>query len=109
MQERSEHSPAGVEFIITDEVRVVTLESIQDERLVGLGDLQIGEATAVGEIKLGDHGLHGQTRQLRVHLDVNRFVGLDTDDQLVAGDVLEDSGGHILELNTNLGLLLVQG
>jgi hypothetical protein len=34
---------------------------------------------------------------------------LDTDDELVTGNVLEDAGGDILELDADFGLLLVQG
>lgn len=109
VQERSENSPASIEFVITDKVGVVALESIQDKRLVGLRNLQVGETAAVGKVELGDNGLHGKTRKLRVHLDVDRLVGLDSDDKLVSRNVLEDSRSDILELNTDFGLLLVEG
>lgn len=109
VQERRENSPAGIELVVTDKVGVITLESIEDKRFVGLGDLQVGEASAVGKIELGDNSLHGKTRKLGVHLDVDRLVGLDSDNKLVSGDVLEDSRSDILELNTDFGLLLVEG
>lgn len=109
MQERGEDAPGGVQLIITNEVGVVTLEGIQDQGLIGLRDLEVREAAAVGQVQLGHYRLHGQTRQLRVHLDVDGLVGLDTDDQLVAGNILEDTRSHVLELDANLGLLLVEG
>ncbi len=109
VEQGSEHLPASIKLIVTDEVRVVTLESIQDQRLIRFGDLEVGEAAAVGEIQLSDHGLHGESGKLRVHLDVNRLVRLDSDNQLVARDVLEDAGGYITELNADFGLLLIQG
>lgn len=87
---------------------MVSLQGIQDQRFIGLGDLQVGESAAVGEVELGDDRLHRETRQFRVHLDVNGLVGLDSDDQLVAGNVLEDTRGHISELDADLGLLLIQ-
>ena len=109
MEERSEDSPAGVKLVITDEVGVVTLERVKDQRLVGLGDLQVREAAAVSEIQLGNHGLHAQARKLGVHLDVHALVGLNADHKLVTGDVLENARCDILELNADLGLLLVEG
>lgn len=109
VQERSEDAPAGIQLVVTDKVGVVTLEGIQDQGLVGLGDLEVGEAAAVGQVQLGHHRLHRQTGQLGVHLDVDGLVGLDTDDKLVTGDILEDTGGDVAELDANLGLLLVQG
>lgn len=109
VQERGEDPPAGIQLIVTDEVGVVALQSIQDQRLVGFGDLEVGEAAAVGEVELSHNRLHGQARQLGVHLDVHGLVGLDADNELVARDVLENSGGNVTELDTDLGLLLVQG
>jgi hypothetical protein len=109
VEKRSEDSPTGVKLVVTDKVGVVTLKGIEDERLVGLGDLEVRETTAVGEIQLGNHGLHAQARELRVHLDVHTLVGLNADDKLVAGNVLEDTRGNVLELNADLGLLLVEG
>lgn len=109
MEEGSEHAPAGIQLVVTDEVGMITLEGVQDQGLVGLGNLEVGEAAAVGQVQLGNHRLHGQTGELRVHLNVDGLVGLDTDDKLVTGNVLEDAGGDILELDADFGLLLVQG
>jgi len=108
VEKRSEDSPACVKLVVTNKVGVVALECVQNQRLVGLWDLQVGETTAVGQVELGNNSLHAETWQLRVHLDVNTLVGLHSDDQLVAGNVLEDARSDVLELNANLGLLLVQ-
>jgi hypothetical protein len=109
VEERSEDSPTGIKLVITDEVGVVTLQGVENKRFVGLGNLQVREAAAVGEIQLGNHGLHAQARELRVHLNVHALVGLDADNKLVAGNVLENARGDVLELDTDLGLLLVEG
>ena len=53
--------------------------------------------------------MHAQARELGVHFDVNGFVGLDPDDELVAGDVLEDAGCDISELDADFGFLLIEG
>lgn len=108
VEKRGEDPPASVELVITDEIRVVALQSVQDQRLVGLRDLEIGEPPSVCEIKFGDDRLHAETGQLGVHLDVDALVGLYTNDKLVAWNVLEDTRGHILELDANLRLLLVE-
>ncbi len=61
---------ADVELVVTHKVGVITLQGIEDERLVSLRDLEV-EASTVGQIKFGDDGLHAQPGQLRVHLDVD--------------------------------------
>lgn len=91
VQERSEDAPAGIQLIVTNEIGVVALEGIQDQRLVGLGDLEVGEAATVGQVQLGHYCLHGKTGQLGVHLDIDGFVGLHADDQFVTGNILEDA------------------
>lgn len=108
VQQRREDPPAGIQFVITHKVGVVAFQRVEDERLVGFRDLEVRKAAAVGKVELGDNGLHTQARQFRVHLDIDRFVGLHADDELVARNVLEDAGCDILELDTNFGLLLVQ-
>lgn len=87
---------------------MIALERIENKRLIGLGNLEIGEAAAVGEIKLGHDSLHTQAWKLRVHLDVYTFIRLYADDKLVAGNVCEYATGNVLELDPNLGLLLIQ-
>lgn len=108
MEQRGEDSPAGIQLVITNEVGVITLQGVKDEGFIRLWDLEVGEAAAVGQVELSDNGLHAQARELRVHLDVHTLVGLDAHDELVPRDVLEDARGDILELDSDLGLLLVE-
>ena len=88
---------------------MVALQGVEDQGFVSFGDLEVGESTAVGQVELGDNGLHAQAGELGVHFDVDRFVGLDPDDELVPGDVLEDAGCDISELDADFGFLLIEG
>lgn len=108
VQERSEDSPACIKFVVADKVGMVSLQGIQDQGLVGLGDPEVREATAIREVKFRHNRLHGQAGQLRVHLNVHALVGLHANDKLIAGDVLEDARCHVTELDTNLRLLFVE-
>jgi hypothetical protein len=105
----AEYPPTGIEFIVTDKVGMITLESIENERLVCFRDFKVGEASAVGKIELSNNGLHGQTRKFRVHFDVDGLIRLDSNNKLVPRDFLENPRGNVLELNANFGLLLIQG
>lgn len=108
MKERGEDSPACIQLIITNEVGVVSLEGIQDERFICLRDLEVGESAAVGQIELGNDGLGAQARKLRVHLDVDTLVGLDSHDKFISWDILEDTRCDVLELDSDLRLLLIK-
>lgn len=109
VEQRSEDSPAGIQLVITDKVGMITLQAVENERLVRLGDLEVGEASPVGEVELGDDGLHAQAGELRVHLDIDTLVGLNAHDELVARNVLENARCNVLELHADFSLLLVQG
>lgn len=109
VEQRSEDPPAGIQFVVSNKVRVVALERVKDERLVGLGDLEVGEATAVRQVELCDDGLHAEAGQLRVHLDIHALVGLHADNQLITWDILKNARRDILELDADFGLLLVEG
>ena len=108
VQQRREDPPRSIQLVVSHEVGVIALHGIQNQALVGLWDLQVGKAPSVGEVQLGDDGLHAQARELGVHLDIDGFVGLHANDQFVAGDVLEDARGHVFELDADFGLLLVE-
>lgn len=88
---------------------MVSLERVQDERFVCLGNLGVRESPLVRQVHLGWHGARDQTGGLDVHLDVHGFAGLDSDDQFVARDVSEDARSHVFVLNTDLDLRFVQG
>ena len=87
---------------------MIALHGIQNQAFISFWDLQVGKAPSVGEIELCDYRLHAQAGELGVHLDVYGFVGLNADDQFVAGNVLEDARRHILELDADFGLLFVE-
>ena len=87
---------------------MVALQCIEDECLVRLWDFEITETASIGKIKFSDRGLHTESRQLGVHLNIDTLVGLDANNKLIAGDVLEDTAGDVLELDSYFGLLLVQ-
>lgn len=101
--------PRYVEFIVAHKVGVVAFEGIQYECFVRFGDLGIGESSLVGEVHLGGHGAGVQAGGLRVELQVDSFAGLDTDDEFVASDILENTLGHVFELDADFDLCLVQG
>ena len=108
VQQGREDSPAGVKLVVANEVAVIALKRIENERLVSLRDFEVRESPPVREVELCDNGLHAQAGKLGVHLDVDTLVGLDTDDQLVTGNVLEDARSDILKLDADLSLLLVE-
>lgn len=101
--------PGNVKLIVTNEVGVVALERVKDERLVSLGDVHVRESPLVRQVHLGGDRTCVKTRQLRVQLQVHGLRGLNTDDEFVARDVLEDALRDILELNPDLHLGLVEG
>lgn len=108
MEKRGEDAPAGVELVVTDKVGLVALQAVEDKRLVCLRDFEVGESSSIGEIQLGNNSLHAETRQLRVHLDIDTLIGLNAHNKLVSGNVLKDTRCDVLELDSNLGLLLIE-
>ena len=109
MQQRAEDPPRCVKLVVTDKVGVVTLERVENERLVSFRDLEVREAATISQIELRDDSLHAEAGKLRVHLDVHTLVRLHADHEFVAGNVLKNPRGNVLELDADLGLLLVQG
>ena len=108
VEDRGKDLPSDIQLIISHKVAVITLESIKDQCLVGLWDLGIGESVLVCQVELGRDGSGDQTRGLGVELHVDGFRRLDSNDELVSCDVLEDSGGDILVLNSDLDLGFVE-
>lgn len=91
MQQRRKDPPAGIKLVITNEIGMVALESVEYQRFVGFGNLEVREAAPVGEVEFGGNGLHAQAGQLRVHFDVHRLVRLHANHKLVARNVLENA------------------
>lgn len=87
--------PSSIKLIISNKVGVVALERVQDESLVRLRDGGIGEPPLVGEVELGRDGSGSESGGLGVHLHVNGFGGLDSDDELVSGWWGEEGVGRM--------------
>ena len=87
---------------------MVTLECVENEGLVRLGDVHVREAALVRQVHLGRDRARVEAGRLRVQLEVHRLGGLDAEHELVPGDVLEDTLRDVLELDADLDLGLVQ-
>ena len=87
---------------------MVALDRVEDQALVRLRDIRLREPALVREVHLRRDCTRVQAGCLRVELEVDCLGGLDTDDELVARDVLEDTLRDVLELNADLNLGLVQ-
>jgi hypothetical protein len=103
------HLPCDVQLVISHKVRVVALEGVQDQSLVSLGDLCLGEPALVSQVQLGRDRPRDQAGRLGVELHVDGLGGLDSDDELVTGNVVKDAGGDVLVLNSDLYLGFVEG
>lgn len=108
-REQRAHLPSVVELVVAHKIRVVALERVTDERLVRLWDLVVSEPSLVRQVHLGRHRARVQTGLLGVHLEVHGLGGLDTQDELVTRDVLEDALRDVLELDPHFHLGFVQG
>ena len=108
VQNRSEDLPCHVKLVITDEIRMIALECVEDERLVCLWDLRLGESLLIGHVELHRDGTCGEARQFRVHLHPDRFRRLDAEDKLIATDIVEDPLDGVFILNPDLDLAFVQ-
>lgn len=87
---------------------MITLQRVQDQALVSLGDLRVREPPLVGQVHLRRDSACLETRSLGVELEVHSFSRLDAHDELVPADILEDALGDVFELNTDLDLGFIQ-
>lgn len=101
--------PGNVEFIVTNKVGMVTFQGVQDQSFIGLRNVSVGETPLVSEIHFGGDGPSIKTRLLGVELHVDGFGRLYAKNELVTGDVLEDTLSDILVLDTNFHFGFVQG
>ncbi len=76
--------PCDVQLVVTNKVGMVTAEGVEDERLVRLGDVCVGEAALVGEVHLRGEGACAETGLFGVKLEVDGLGGLDTQHELVS-------------------------
>lgn len=108
VKQRSEDLPGDVQLVITDKVGVVPFESVKDKSLVCLRDFGVGESFLIGEVELDWDRSSCKTGQLCIHFHVNSLGWLNSKDELIAGDVVEDTLCGIFELDPDLHLALVQ-
>lgn len=100
--------PRNIKLVVADKVRVVAAERVEDEGLVRLGDLRLGEAALVRQVHLRGDRARVQAGCLRVQLEVHGLGWLDAQHELVARDVLENPLRDVLELDADLDLRLVE-
>jgi len=100
--------PGNIQFIITHKVGVVPLESVQDQCFVRLRDMNLAESTFVRQVHVHGDRASVQAGRFCVQFEVHRLRWLDTNHELVSGNVFEDTLSDILELNSDLNLGLVQ-
>ena len=100
--------PSNIQFIITHKVGVVPLESVQDQRFIRLRNMNLPKSTLVCQVHVHRNGASVQARRFCVQFEVHRLRWLDTNHELVSGNVFEDTLSDILELNSDLDLGLVQ-
>jgi hypothetical protein len=67
-----------------------------------------GESVLVGQIELSGDSTCLESGELGVHLHVDCFVGLDSEDELVSANIVENASFDILELDSDLDLGLVE-
>jgi hypothetical protein len=108
VEDRSEDFPSDIKLVVSYKVTVVSLEGIEDQSLVGLRDLGLGESVLVSQVEFGGDSTCLESWQFRVHLHVNGLIRLNSKDELVSTDIVKDASGDVLELDSDLDLGLVQ-
>lgn len=108
MQQRRKDLPSDVQLVVSHKVGVVSLERIEDERLVRLGDFSLCESLLVGEVKFDGDGTCSESGRFGVHLHVDCFGGLDPEHKLVSGNIVEDALDGVLELDSDFDFTLVE-
>ena len=86
---------------------MIASNNIEDQSFVGFGQREI-VLLLVRHVQLPRHRHRLDARRLHVHLHVERGVRLHAQHELVPIAVLEQRAAHILELDPNLRLGLVQ-
>ena len=86
---------------------MIAANDIQNQSLVRLGQRQV-ILLLVGHIEFCRHRVRLQARRLHVRLHVDRHIGLHAQHQLVAVGSREQRTRHVLKLNADFGLRLVE-
>lgn len=100
--------PRLLQLIRPHKVLPITLQDVQEKAFVRVGDANIFVALGVGEIEVGEQGVHGQTGLFGHQLEVDAFVRLHAQDQFVAKAIEgEEVAGDVSELDPDFALALV--
>ena len=99
--------PSDIQLIIAHKVGVVPPERVQDQRFVRLRDMNLPESTLVCQVHVHGNRTSVQARRFCVQFEVHRLRWLDTNHELVSGNIFEDTLSDVLELNSDLDLGLV--
>ena len=91
MQDWRKDLPCNIQLVISYEIRMVALERIENERFVSLGNMRVCESPFIREVHLNGHCARVEARCFCVELQIDGLGGLNTDDELIAGDILEDT------------------
>ncbi|BAS84675.1 Os03g0412850, partial [Oryza sativa Japonica Group] len=81
-EDGGEDGPGGVELVAADEEAALALDGVEQQALVGVGDLG-GVALGVEQVEVAAVQPHPQPGHLAVDLEVDRLVGLHPQHQLV--------------------------
>ncbi len=68
MQKGREDLPARFQLLLADRFGVIALEGVEQQGLIGLGDIGILDRLLIGEIELGFHGAESEAWLFGVHL-----------------------------------------
>eukprot|EP00095_Tigriopus_kingsejongensis_P003318 maker-scaffold612_size124412-snap-gene-0.25 protein:Tk03318 transcript:maker-scaffold612_size124412-snap-gene-0.25-mRNA-1 annotation:"beta- -n-acetylgalactosaminyltransferase bre-4-like" len=111
LEQRGEDSPSLAELVRSYKVGLVADKHVQDELFVRLRESDIGISLGIGQIQLGFLQSEIDAGHLVHHLAVDGLFGLDPENQLIPlGRVGEEPASrHVLELDPQLGLALIQG
>mmetsp|Transcript_17395 Transcript_17395/g.52121 ORF Transcript_17395/g.52121 Transcript_17395/m.52121 type:complete len:381 (-) Transcript_17395:766-1908(-) len=114
LQDGREQRPRSLKFVSTDEQALVAVDDVQDEALVGVGQVAF-VCLVVAEVQPLSVQTETQARHLVVDLQVDALVGLDADHQFVGGGVQVSShlglvqvARYVAELHPDLRTLAVK-
>ena len=88
---------------------MITLERIQDQRFICLGNLGLCESLLVSQVHVDRYGSSLESWQFRVHFHVDCFGGLDAEDELITCDIGKYPLDDVFVLDANLDFGFVQG
>ena len=106
--EQLPYLPSSIQFIVAHKVGVVPFQSVQDQGLISLRDVNIPESTLVRQVHVHGDRLGIQPRSFCVQFQIHRLRWLNANHELVSRNVFEDSRSDILELDSDLDLGLIQ-